>query len=63
MPDIPDVIKPPADMPIVQIAMLQATIRDAWRSYLEYDGDPGSTETFWDFLSTGDHIGNRFGPR
>lgn len=41
-------IKPPVDMPIVQIAMLQATIRSAWR---DYDGDPEDTEAFWKFLT------------
>lgn len=41
-------IKAPADMPLTQIAMLQATIREAWRNY---DGDSGDTEAFWKFLA------------
>lgn len=48
---IPDVIKPPADMPYIQISMLQATIRESWRSYLDTDGDPGNPEAFWRFLT------------
>jgi hypothetical protein len=43
-----NVIKPPADMPVVQVAMLQATIRVAWR---EYEGDQGDPEEFWNFLT------------
>lgn len=41
------VIKPPKDMPIVQIAMLQTTIGEAWA---EYGGDPNNGEQFWNFL-------------
>jgi hypothetical protein len=41
-------IKPPADMPIVQIAMLQGTIRAAWR---DYPGEVDDTEAFWKFLT------------
>lgn len=44
------VIKAPADMPIAQITMLQATIRAAWK---DYDGDPGDTEEFWNYLAQG----------
>lgn len=47
------VIKVPADMPIIQITMLQATIRSAWQGYTVDGGDPGDTEAFWSYLSTG----------
>lgn len=51
MPGLPAIIHPPADMPIVQVAMLQATIRDAWVDYLRGDGDPGDTEEFWEYMT------------
>jgi hypothetical protein len=40
-------IRPPKDMPLVQIAMLQETIKDAWATY---GGDPNNGEQFWNHL-------------
>jgi hypothetical protein len=40
-------IRPPKDMPITQIAMLQETITAYWE---EYPGDPTNSEAFWDFM-------------
>lgn len=42
------VIKAPSDMPLVLIAMLQATIGEAW---VEYGGDPNNAEQFWNHLA------------
>lgn len=40
-------IEPPKDMPLVQIAMLQETIKEAWATY---GGDPNNGEQFWNHL-------------
>jgi hypothetical protein len=40
-------IEPPKDMPLVQIAMLQETIKEAWTTY---GGDPNNGEQFWNHL-------------
>lgn len=40
-------VETPADMTITVIAMLQATIKEAWESY---GGDPMNAEQFWNHL-------------
>jgi hypothetical protein len=47
MHEIPTVITPPAEMPYPVVAMLQATIIEAWA---EYGGDPSHSEQFWNHL-------------
>lgn len=47
---IENIIRPPADMPLVVTAMLEATIRDYWAAYV---GDDGDAEAFWDFVTMG----------
>lgn len=44
------VVKVPNDMPITIIAMLQATVAEAWKSY---GGDPGNAEQFFNHLVAG----------
>lgn len=47
MVDIPAVIMPPHTMPYPVVALLQATITEAW---LDYGGDPNNPEQFWNHL-------------
>lgn len=46
-PALPSVIEPPDGMPYMVVAMLQATIEEAWQ---QYGGDPTNSEQFWNFL-------------
>lgn len=43
----PVAIIPPDGMPVNQVAMLQASIDDAWQ---EYGGDPYNAEQFWNHM-------------
>lgn len=46
-PGYPTTIFPPDGMPVNLVAMLQATIDDAWQ---EYGGDPYNAEQFWNHM-------------
>lgn len=47
VPTLPSVIQPPDGMPCMIVAMLQATIEEAWQ---QYGGAPTSAEQFWNHL-------------